>query len=508
MSNQHSTHGKREAPSTGGKLQGRYKTWLGGLNRAQSLRYRLLQGVVILAVVVIAAVLFLKAWVRLPEVPGADIPSGPSGNGEDTSADFALDGAELPDIVRSGRKEGVYTFLVAGRDVISGSTDTILLVTYDTKEKTIQGLNLPRDTMVNVSTASKRINAVYNYNRGKDKDTQIERGMAALKSQVAKVTGITPDFYILVEWEAIGELVDALGGVWFDVPFDMDYDDPTPGQELHIHQQAGYRRLTGDDAMQVIRHRKNNDGSHSNGDVGRLKIQQDFLMAVAKECLQPKVLLKAPALAKIFMENVATDLEIGYLLGFAQSAYGMDPEEGVSFVTAPLAASFTYRGAALVTLDGEGILKIVNNGMNPYLRDIELSDLELVYRKSNGSFGVTSGTLADEKMAQVPVQEPVESEEPEEVENPAGPEPEEPENHPGEAETPEQESPAGSGGSAAHQPGEQEHSGKQESTPSQDVRPEEHLTVQDQVETQPAQQEQNKISVLPARPRPVQTDAA
>ena len=104
--------------------------------------------------------------------------------------------------------------------------------------------------------------------------------MTALKQEVSRLTGIYPDFYVMVEWEAIGELVDALGGVYFDVPFDMNYDDPY--QDLHIHQEAGYRKLSGEDAMEVIRWRKNN-GEPSPGDVGRIQIQQDFLSAMRLE---------------------------------------------------------------------------------------------------------------------------------------------------------------------------------------------------------------------------------
>jgi hypothetical protein len=123
-------------------------------------------------------------------------------------------------------------------------------------------------------------------------------------------------------------------------------------------------------------------------------------MAVAKKCLQPATFLKVPSLAQIFTENVATDLTVGNILAFAQLAYGMDAEEGVSFSTAPLAADFLYRGASLVTLDGEQLLEVLNADMNPYLRDIRLDDLELLVRQSNGSFRVTSGTLADERMGQ------------------------------------------------------------------------------------------------------------
>lgn len=401
MSEKNNQHGKRKVRSRSklGLYWAQYKDWVANMDRGQRIRHRLLQAAVAMSVVIIVVYLILSAWVKVPDLP--DFGQGSEPGNIDVSGGVSFDGAEVPDIVRSGRKEGVYTFLLVGRDVASGSTDTMLLLTYDTKEKTIHGLNLPRDTMVNVSTTSKRLNAVFSYNKGKDKKTQVEKGMAALKTQVSKLTGITPDFYVLVEWEAIGKLVDALGGVEFEVPFDMDYDDPY--QNLHIHQKAGLRVLTGDDAMQVIRFRKSNDRDISLGDVGRLDIQQDFLKAVAKKCLQPATFLKIPSLVEIFTENVETDLTVGNILAFAQLAYGMDPDAGVSFETAPLGSSFSYRGAALVSLDETKLLKVLNDGMNPYLRDIKASDLELVYRKSNGSFGVTNGTLADPKMGQVPV---------------------------------------------------------------------------------------------------------
>lgn len=398
MSNENSRHRQRGSDSQGNILARywrHYQNWLAGLNRGQRIRYRALQAATVISIFIIAGFIVLKAWIRVPDLPGLN----PDSSGADVVGDTSFEGAETPDITRSGRKEGVYTFLLVGKDTAGGgNTDTMLLITYDTKAKTLRGLNLPRDTMVNVSTNSKRLNAVYNYNKGKDKTTQVEKGMTALKQEVAHLTGITPDFYVIVEWKAIGELVDALGGVEFDVPFDMNYDDPTPGQDLHIHQKAGLRLLSGDDAMQVIRHRKNNDGSHSNGDVGRLKIQQDFLKAVAKKCLQPATFLKAPSLAEIFAENVTTDLTVGNILAFAQMARGMNPDEDVSFHTAPLGGSFQYRGASLITLDQTKLLEVLNDGMNPYLREIQASDLQLIYRNSNGSFGVTSGTLADAKM--------------------------------------------------------------------------------------------------------------
>ena len=397
------THGKREAaPQGGSPIQNywlRYRAWVRGLTRGQRIRYRLLQAATLLAILVIVGFLWLRAWIQLPDVP--DLP-GMGGSDQSTvdpdGVDF--DGAQLPDVAKSGQKKGYYTFLVAGRDVASGSTDTILLFTFDTQNKVLNALSIPRDTMINTSATSKRINSVYARNRGSSdlpEEERVEKGMTALKQEVSKLTGVYPNFYVFLEWDAVGELVDALDGVYFDVPFDMDYDDPY--QDLHIHQQAGYRLLNGDDAMQVVRWRKNNTGS-SGGDVARIKVQQAFLSAVLQKCLQPATLLKAPALAQIFLDNVETDLSVGNLLAFAELAVGIDPTNDVSFTTMPYANAW-YNGASMVTAVESELLEILNSGINPYQDEIRSSDLQLMYKKSDGSYGVTNATLADPKMGRV-----------------------------------------------------------------------------------------------------------
>ena len=394
----------RERRSLGEKFQQwrqQRREWIAGMTRGQRIRHRLLQAAVVLAIAIIAVWAVMSAWIRVPKVPdpptaGPDTTQQP-GEGED----IQFTGAELPNVAKSGRKEGYYTFLVVGRDVASGLTDTILLFTFDTNNKSLNAISLPRDTMINTSAKGgslKRINVVYNRNRGSSdlpEAQRVENGMTALKQEVSRLTGIYPDFYVMVEWEAIGELVDALGGVYFDVPFDMNYDDPY--QDLHIHQEAGYRKLSGEDAMEVIRWRKNN-GEPSPGDVGRIQIQQDFLSAVLDKCLQPATLLKAPALAQVFLNNVTTDLTVGNILAFAQLAIGMDPESDVKFSTMPYTGVMYDRASLVLPVEKE-LLEILNSGMNPYVDQIQSSDLQLMYKKSGGGYGVTTGTLLDSSMA-------------------------------------------------------------------------------------------------------------
>ena len=447
MSEYNSRHGKREAPSGGslGAWWAQYRNWLAGQTRGQRVRWRALQAAAVVSLVIIAVALWLQSWIKLPEVPslpdGINQPVSGSqvGGGGDASVEY--EGAELPAVAKSGRKPGYYTFLLAGRDVVSGSTDTMMLVTYDTKSKTVKAITLLRDTMINTSGKSggqKRLNAVFARNMGdrklSDKE-RVENGMAALKKEVGKLTGIYPDFYVLVEWEAIGRLVDAVGGVEFEVPFDMDYDDPY--QDLHIHQKKGLRKLDGQDAMEVVRFRKNNSGSISLGDVGRTQIQRDFMTAVLKKCLTPEILLKLPTLVDIFMDNVDTDLTVGNILAFAQLAVGMDVENGVDFVSMPY-YGVSYGGASLVCVQEKELLALLNDGINPYVDDIQSSDLQLMYKKKGGGFGVTSGTLADPSVANPPppkVEEPEEPEDPVEGEDPLDPSGSQP-GGPGGGETP------------------------------------------------------------------------
>ncbi|NBI65908.1 hypothetical protein D1646_03595 [Pseudoflavonifractor sp. 60] len=438
MSETNKHRGKREAPSPLVRWWRGYRNWVAGLSRGQRIRYRVCLGLGITAAVILVIALCLRSWIRLPEVP--TVPPGPVANGSQiTPGDLSANlpggngleyaGAELPQVTRSGQKPGYYTFLLAGRDVVSGATDTMILITYDTKGKTINAISLLRDTMVNTSAkagAQKRLNVVFARNMGGrslSEKERVENGMTALKQEVSKLTGIYPNFYVLVEWEAIGELVDAIGGVEFEVPFDMDYDDPY--QDLHIHQKAGLRLLSGRDAMEVIRFRKNNNGTHILGDSGRTQIQRDFLTAVIKECLQPDILLKLPALAQIFVDNVSTDLSIGNILAFAELAVGMDIENGVKFVAMPF-DNTSYKGAALALARQDELLEVLNDGINPYQDEIQASDLQLMYRKRGGGYNVTNATLADPTVGQVPVAKPKEEEpapeeqEPPEGENPGG----------------------------------------------------------------------------------------
>ena len=351
-----------------------------------------------LVVVVFAVSRFLFVKPEIP-VKTEPKPTESAAPAEPTESP-EITGDEAPDLAAAGRKEDYYTFLLVGRDTGGGgNTDTIMVVSYDVKNQELNAMSIPRDTIVNKSWDIKKINSVYNYAGGG------EKGMAALMDTVSDTIGFAPDFHIVVEWEAVGKLATAIGGVDFDVPVNMNYDDPT--QDLHIHINKGFQHLDGEQVMQVLRFRKNNNGApgiYNQGDIGRIQVQQDLLMAIAEKLLQPSVVSHIPDLVNIFVENVETNLTIPNLLWLAKSAIqGGLRTDSVSFVTLPANYNgyfWSYsigRNESYVFPYASEIVELVNKDFNPYLTDVTRANLDIVYKNSDGSIAATRSAIKDSR---------------------------------------------------------------------------------------------------------------
>ena len=345
-----------------------------------------------LACVAVAAAAIAVWWftsVRAPNVSDNDRPGVTNNNpslkpGEADTGD--------PDAA-AGRKEDFFTFLLLGKDTSSGSTDTIILVSYDVPNQQVNMMSIPRDTAVNVPWSIKKINSVYSAKESSG------GGLENLKKQVGYLTGVMPDRYVIVEWEAVGEIVEAVGGVEFDVPRNMNYDDPY--QDLHIHINKGLQKLDGKQAMGVIRYRHDNrreDGTmpgYADGDLGRTKTQQAFLKAMAKKVLQLQNVTKVGSFVKTFLNHVETDMDLTELMWFATKAMGMDADS-IQACTMPN-ESRDFRGGSYVFANIDELVALINEQFNPYNREISADDLQIMVRKSNGSAYVTNGELLDSR---------------------------------------------------------------------------------------------------------------
>ena len=306
--------------------------------------------------------------IRAPELPSKDTDSKNNNSEQIDDIDYG-DGVR-PKAGGERKSKDFYTVLILGRDTGGGgNTDTMLLASYDVTNQKATVMSIPRDTMVNVPWDIKRINSVYNYYGGG------EKGIKALYKEIAQLVGFEPDYQVVVEWDAVGEIVKAMGGVYYDVPRNMNYDDPY--QDLHIHFKKGLQHLSGQQSMEVVRFRHNNDNTGYGGrqDIGRIGTQQAFLKTVAQKLMK---LENVPAMAETFLKYVKTDLTLGNLVWLANQALSMGGTDAISFATLPGDGAGWYKGKSFYTLDPEQVLEMTNSMLNPYATDITADEQNIL----------------------------------------------------------------------------------------------------------------------------------
>ncbi len=185
-------------------------------------------------------------------------------------------------------------------------TDTIMVASYNPNTQKATLLSIPRDTYTGKNpkkaTAYQKINSIYS--RNEDPQDVLDA--------VNEITGLDLQYYVIIKTEGFIELVDAIGGVTFNVPIDMDYDDTS--QDLHIHLKAGEQQLDGDKAEQLVRFRHNNDGTtypeeYGNNDLGRMRTQREFIMAVIKQTAKMENIFKLGEILNVAEKNVITNVD-------------------------------------------------------------------------------------------------------------------------------------------------------------------------------------------------------
>lgn len=192
-------------------------------------------------------------------------------------------------------------------------SDVVMLVTIDPVTKRAQLLSLPRDTYVNI--------------KGHDGKTKLGHAYAYGGEKLAEETvenflDVKIDYYATVDYGAVERLVDAVGGIEVDIPFDYSYEDTYVVPNLHIDFKKGRQKLNGADAVRYLRIRK----IYEDQDIDRIQVQQRFMMQLFDKLKRPMMILKIPELIDIALDNIETNLSYGQIAYLAKMGLGMDRE--------------------------------------------------------------------------------------------------------------------------------------------------------------------------------------
>lgn len=355
-------------------------------NKAALFIKTVLISMTVCVVLIVSGAMTLKSMIKPPVIPqdveitvtdfesveDFDDPAylPPDGDAEDMLIGSGLHAPE--GFTADDRKELFYTFLIVGMDE-GINTDTIMVASYDGINQEANIISIPRDSLVNVKRRVKKINAAYPagtlYGGGH------EGGIEQLKREVKTIIGFAPDFYVCVDLNAFVKIVDAVGGVDIDVPFDMVYDDPE--QDLHINIGQGEQVLDGKSALRFARYRKGNNGRATISDYERIENQQSVIKAVLAKLLKPSNIVKIPEFIEIFNENVQCDVSIENMLWFADQLNKIRGTEALSTYTMPTGGT-SGPPNYYECLEEAAIVELVNQTINPYKKSIEAGDLDII----------------------------------------------------------------------------------------------------------------------------------
>lgn len=323
----------------------------------------------VFALIGIALYCVYMLWEKAPDVE----PEAPKAISTEKTSDSDVEPVS-PD-----RQQDIYTILLVGNDDGNGNTDTIVVGRLDTVNHTMDFVSIPRDTLVNLDWNVRKINAVY-------AGTANSGGVAidGLKTQIRNLIGFNVDCYAVIDLDVFVDTVDLMGGVWFDVPQAMHYEDP--GQNLYIHIDAGYQCLNGEQAMGVVRYRS----GYANGDLGRIEMQQQFLKAVATQFIRLGNIPNISQVVSLLAKNMDTDLSAANIAFFLRQALLCNSED-INFHTMPNTPDMVY-GLSYTFVELDPWLEMINQCLNPYNASVTAANLDVVY-KSGGTILSTSGNL-------------------------------------------------------------------------------------------------------------------
>ncbi len=194
-------------------------------------------------------------------------------------------------------------------------TDTIMLVTIDFASNDVNIISVPRDSYVKIYTAKgnlaneaapfAKINSAFSAGGGAQKD-----GFAYTSNTVSKLLGVPIDYYVGFNMNVVKEVVDAMGGVDYDVDIEVTMN----GRKLY----PGPQHLDGQGVLDYCRQRK------GSSDIARVGRQQKMITAIVRQLKSTNQIVNIPGIYQAVEQNIMTSLSLKQISALSLVALRMD----------------------------------------------------------------------------------------------------------------------------------------------------------------------------------------
>lgn len=235
-----------------------------------------------------------------------------------TNAKTYANGGTFEDqAVKTSKDE--YLILMVGVDQAAGEegnedftrTDTIMLMKANVKDGTIKLLSIPRDSRVLVRNTYDKVNHAHAFG-----------GIELTLQSLRNFLGLDIDYYVQVNYKALVNIVDAIGGVDYEVPEGVNIKKWT------LDIKPGMNHFNGTDTMWYLRTRH----IYDNGDIGRVHAQQDFVKAMVDQAVKKSSQMNLLTVLSSYIKYVKTNLPMSAMVNLVKSIPNFSSDKVKTFV--------------------------------------------------------------------------------------------------------------------------------------------------------------------------------
>jgi len=267
--------------------------------------------------------------------------------------------------------------LVVGVDPQESLTDIIIVACIDHEKNTLNFLQIPRDTYIGDDVPSAKVNAVHaNPRKG-------EARINALRRRLSSYFGIPLDHYVKFTIKGFSNVIDALGGITVNIetPNAKGIDVMNPFTKKHERIGPGVVTLTGPQAVGFVRKRTGVKDGYVKGDIDRIEAQREVYVSLAKK-LQSMSTSQMVTIAKNCYSEVATDMSVGQILGYAEEVKAIPMESMGIYAVPGQFESYAPPGIrnrlSMWSPHKDEYIEIFNTYMNPYGVPITADDIQMI----------------------------------------------------------------------------------------------------------------------------------
>jgi polyisoprenyl-teichoic acid--peptidoglycan teichoic acid transferase len=240
----------------------------------------------------------------------------------------------------------------------STRADALILATFNSKDKSVKMVSIPRDSYVYIPSEDKYDKITHSHAYG---------GVKGTVETVENLFDIRIDYYVKMNFYAFIDVVDALGGIEVEVPYDIKEKDSEDRKTIVLKE--GLQTLDGEEALALARTRKKDN------DIERGKRQQQIIKAIVKKASNVGSITKYDDILEAVGENMKTNLTFDEMKSFINYATA---GKKLKIESLQLQGEDNYGGAYYFELDEESVEEVslaLKNHLNPTAATADTSDI-------------------------------------------------------------------------------------------------------------------------------------